>query len=156
LKKILLAGIIVATAFTQKTFAQDTLNQHRLLTYYYKIKNALVAGDAASASSNAEWFVKTANSIDYKIISEGNINTLLKDAGKISEAKDIKIQRVHFANFSANMATVAKTIKLSDQPVYKVYCPMKKAFWLSSEEEIRNPYYGSVMLTCGEIADTLR
>ncbi|RYF85874.1 MAG: DUF3347 domain-containing protein, partial [Chitinophagaceae bacterium] len=45
--------------------------------------------------------------------------------------------------------------KLSDKPVYVQYCPMKKATWLSSEKQIRNPYYGSSMLTCGEVTETL-
>jgi Protein of unknown function (DUF3347). len=32
---------------------------------------------------------------------------------------------------------------------------MKKANWLSSEKEIKNPYYGSTMLTCGSVVDTI-
>ena len=137
------------------TEANSKNNLSPLLTLYYNIKNALVAGDAGSAASNADAFVKNINTIDYKVISEGNINILAKDAGRISETKDIKKQREYFANFSANMATVAKATKLSDQPIYLQYCPMKKASWLSNEKEIRNPYYGSAMLTCGEITETL-
>jgi len=43
--------------------------------------------------------------------------------------------------------------------VYKQYCPMafdgKGAFWLSSSEEIRNPYYGDKMLKCGRVEETI-
>ncbi|RYF87461.1 MAG: DUF3347 domain-containing protein, partial [Chitinophagaceae bacterium] len=46
------------------------------------------------------------------------------------------------------------SLKLSSQPIYLQYCPMKKASWLSSEKQIRNPYYGSSMLTCGEVTET--
>ena len=133
--------------------SQKQLSQ--LLSSYYNIKNALVAGDAASAASNASEFVKTVNTIDYKTLSEGNINILSKDAGRIAETKDLAKQRDYFANFSSNMETVAKSFKLSEQPVYLTYCPMKKASWLSSEKEIKNPYYGSAMLTCGEVKETL-
>ncbi len=149
---------ILATAITQSTFGQDSTKQYQLpqlLTYYYNIKNALVAGDAASASANALAFTKTINSIDYKVISEGNIHTLAGDAGKIAETKDIKKQREYFANFSTNMATVAKAVKLAEQPIYQAYCPMKKAYWLSNEKAIKNPYYGSSMLTCGQVTETL-
>lgn len=135
-------------ASTQKSFSQ-------LLASYYNVKNALVAGDAASASSNASDFVKTVNTVDYKVISENNINILAKDAGRIAEAKDLAKQREHFANLSSNMAAVAKAFKLSEQPVYLQYCPMKKASWLSSEKDIKNPYYGSGMLTCGEVKGPL-
>ena len=155
-KKIFLIVAVLATTITQYSFAQDSTKQlPQLLTYYYNIKNALVAGDATSASANALAFTKTVNSIDYKVISEGNIHTLADDAGKIAETKDVKKQREYFANFSTNMASIAKAVKLTDQPIYQAYCPMKKAYWLSNEKAIKNPYYGSSMLTCGQVTETL-
>lgn len=133
---------------TQKQFSQ-------ILSSYLNIKNALVTGDATSASSNADLFLRTVNTIDFKVISEGNVHILSNDAGKISATKDLKKQRQYFASLSSNMATVAKSFKLSDKPLYVQYCPMQKASWLSSEKQIRNPYYGSSMLTCGEVTETL-
>jgi Cu(I)/Ag(I) efflux system membrane fusion protein len=32
----------------------------------------------------------------------------------------------------------------------------KGAYWLSEFEEIRNPYFGDAMLTCGEVVETYR
>jgi hypothetical protein len=32
---------------------------------------------------------------------------------------------------------------------------MIKTHWLSSEKAIKNPYYGSAMLTCGEVTETI-
>lgn len=158
-KKIVSLVAIFATIFSQNSFAQDSTKQSQipqLLSLYYNIKDALVTGNANTAASKAEAFVKVTNGIDYKIISEGNINTLVKDAGKISETKDIKKQREYFANFSNNMIAVAKAVKLSNQPIYEAYCPMKKAYWLSSEKAIKNPYYGSAMLTCGQVTQRLQ
>jgi Cu(I)/Ag(I) efflux system membrane fusion protein len=31
----------------------------------------------------------------------------------------------------------------------------KGAKWLSSEEQIRNPFYGDVMLTCGSVVEVI-
>jgi len=159
MKKIIFAtAAFLATTFVQKSFAQDSTQRHQLsqlLSQYYNIKDALVAGNGNEASAKAEEFIKTANSIDYKLISEGNINALLKDATPISETKEIKKQREHFANLSNNMAALAKSIKLGAQPIYQAYCPMKKANWLSSDKEIKNPYYGSAMLTCGKVVETI-
>jgi len=31
------------------------------------------------------------------------------------------------------------------------FCPMARKSWLQREEQIRNPYYGARMLTCGEL-----
>jgi hypothetical protein len=158
MKKIILIVALTVTTFIQRSIAQDSTQQKQLeqtLIEYYNIKDALVAGKAETASSKALDFIKTLNSIDYKIISEGNINALLKDATAISESKDIQIQRERFANFSNNMFTIAKAVRLTSLPIYQQYCPMKKTNWLSKEQAIKNPYYGNAMLTCGKVVDTI-
>lgn len=155
MKNIFFIVALVATAFMQKGFAQDN-TKTQLLHSYYDIKNALVAGNANTASIKADEFVKTLNSIDTKIINEATRDALLKDASHISETKDIKHQREHFASFSTNMYTLAKAVKLTEDPVYYAYCPMKKAHWLSSEPAIKNPYFGNAMLTCGKVEETLK
>lgn len=158
MKKILLAVTFFVTAFAQNSFAQDsatTSQAPQILSLYYNIKNALVAGNANTAPSDAEAFVKAVNGIDYKLISEDNINTLVKDGTAISQTKDLKEQRMHFADLSTNMLAVAKAVKLTDQPVYEAFCPMKKAYWLSSDKTIKNPYFGSAMLTCGKVVKTI-
>ena len=158
MKKLFFIVALFAMAIVQQSFAQDTTSQSQLsqlLLSYYGIKDALVAGNANSASASAEEFVKTANGISHRDLSEGNRDALLKDAGAISEAKDIKHQREYFANFSVNMVALAKAVKLTLQPVYEIYCPMKKAYWLSSEKAIKNPYFGSAMLACGSVKETL-
>jgi hypothetical protein len=155
MKNIFFIFALVATAFMQKGFAQDN-TKTQLLNSYYNIKNALVAGNANTASIKADEFVKALNSIDTKIINEATRDALLKDASHISETKDIKHQREHFASFSTNMYTLAKAVKLTGDPVYYAYCPMKKAHWLSSEPAIINPYFGNAMLTCGKVEETLK
>ena len=146
MKKIFFTVAIVATAFVQSSFAQDTTGtQSQLLQSYYDIKNALVAGNGNTASMKAEEFVKTLNSIDLKIINEATRDALLKDAGQISESKDIKHQTEHFATFSSNMYALVKAAKLTTEPVYYAYCPMKKTHWLSNDVAIKNPYYGTTL-----------
>jgi Cu(I)/Ag(I) efflux system membrane fusion protein len=45
-------------------------------------------------------------------------------------------------------------------PLFIQKCPMansnKGAIWISNEEEIRNPYYGNAMLSCGSVTQVLR
>jgi Protein of unknown function (DUF3347). len=158
MKKMFSLIAFFAATFVQKSAAQDSTQQQQLsqlLTQYYNIKDALVAGNGNLASVKADEFIKTANSIDYKLISEGNINALLKDATPISETKDVKIQREHFANLSNNMIALAKVAKLGTVPIYQQYCPMKKTNWLSNNRAIKNPYYGNAMLTCGQVVETI-
>ncbi|RYE52629.1 MAG: DUF3347 domain-containing protein [Sphingobacteriales bacterium] len=160
MKKILLIVALFATAFLQISFGQDSAIQSKsqlpqLLSSYYNIKDALVAGNSTKAAASAHAFIKAANGIDYKVISEGNIHALVKDAGSLSETYDLKKQREQFARLSTNMITLAKAVKLGTQPAYETFCPMKKTSWLSESKTIKNPYYGSAMLTCGNVVGTI-
>ena len=159
MKKLLLLVALIATAFSQKSFAQESDNQtqlSQLLSSYYQVKNALIEGNSNTAALQAEEFLKTANGISNRTISEGSRNALVKDAGIISDSKDIKKQREVFANFSTNMYALAKSLKLTAEPIYYQYCPMKKAYWLSADKAVKNPYYGSAMLTCGKVTETIQ
>ena len=149
----LILGVFIQTTFSQDSTQQNQLSQ--LLSNYYSIKDALVADNATAASAKAQEFVKSLNTVDYKTISEGNINALLKDATVISESKELEKQRKQFSNFSDNMAALAKQLKLSSDPIYLQYCPMKKASWLNNDKVIKNPYYGKAMLSCGEVVQTI-
>jgi hypothetical protein len=42
--------------------------------------------------------------------------------------------------------------------LYEQFCPMydKGSAWLSSSNEVRNPYYGSKMLKCGKVQKTIQ
>lgn len=158
MKKIISFVAVLATLLAQNVFAQDATQQDQLsnlLSQYYSIKNALVASDGNAASTSAEAFSKTLSSVDRTVVSEENATALLKDATSISQTKDVKKQREAFSTFSANMAVLAKSVKLTSEPIYQAYCPMKKAAWLSNDKVIKNPYYGSAMLTCGKVVGTI-
>lgn len=134
-----------------------------LLTYYYGVKDALVAGDAKTAALQSGELLKAINEVDMAALPPSVHSTFMSlkdklamDARHIAEVTDIHHQREHFAGLSSNMAALAKKTPLSDQPVYEAYCPMKKAYWLSKETTIKNPYYGSAMLDCGKITATLQ
>lgn len=84
---------------------------------------------------------------------------LEKDAALISKTSDPKKQREAFDTLSENIYQLAKVSK-QEAPVYLQHCPMandgKGANWLSREEAIKNPYYGSKMLTCGKVTATIK
>jgi len=141
-----LFAIISISAQSKKDAQVSKLYQN-----YIAIKSALASDDADKTSKAATEFIKTASSIDYKVVSEGNLNTLKKDATAISDARTITAQRETFFNLSDNMIALTKEFKLSDNPIYVQYCPMADGSWLSDEKKIVNPYYGSSMLSCGNV-----
>lgn len=153
---MLVAALLMSTAFNQ-ILAQDTTKAQtsQILTAYYSLKDALVGSSAKVASEAAGNFVTAINAADKETVKDETRTTLLKDAEAIAKTKDLNIQREKFANLSATMYALAKTVKLSTDPVYQQYCPMKKTIWLSNSKAIKNPYYGSAMLTCGSLKETL-
>ena len=133
-----------------------------LLNSYYEMKNALVNSDATTTSAKAGEFITVRNHVDMKAIPADKLHTfmslqkkLASDAAHIAATKDINKQRDYFAGFSLNLYSLAKMVQLSGEPVYQAYCPMKKMYWLSDKKSIENPYYGKVMLTCGNITETI-
>lgn len=161
MKKIFLIVAILATTLVQTGFAQHDHANHQtqtsaLLPLYYSLKDALVDGNTNLASSKAIELVKALNTSEAKAISGDKVDGLLKHSGKIAESKDLKSQRLHFADLSAEMIALTKKSKLSSEPIYQMYCPMKKANWLSSSSSVKNPYFGNAMLTCGKVVETLK
>ena len=173
MKKIFIIVAFLTTITFQYSFAQVVPSQaqdniktpalSQLLNSYYGVKNALVSSDAKSAATNAGELLKAINSIDMKALSETDLgifkplqDKLAFDAKYISENNGIAEQREHFSSLSNNFYKLAKTVKLSAEPIYQEYCPMKKMYWLSSEAAIKNPYYGKAMLTCGKVTETIK
>jgi len=154
MKKIFLMLAIIAIAFSQNSFGQNSTTT-QLLDAYYKLKDALVSSKETIAADNADKFIQAVNAADKQTINEDLRQALIKDATAISQSKNLKQQREKFSALSDNMLVLAKKVKLSAEPVYQQYCPMKKASWLSNDKTIKNPYYGSAMLTCGTVKATL-
>ncbi len=133
---------------------------------YFALKEALVKSDGNTASTKAKELVNVISSVKMETLTPEEHTAFMKvqkdlsfDAEHISETKDVSHQRDHFTTFSDN---IYKLIKVSKQetPVYYQHCPMyndgKGANWLSKESAIKNPYYGSQMLTCGKTTETIK
>jgi hypothetical protein len=133
-----------------------------VLSVYYEIKNAMVSGDATPAASAATRFVSLVQSVDEKKLSSNESQVfktvqskLISEAGSIAATKDLRKQRSSFQPLSDAIILLVRVSKI-EQPAYITYCSMKKAYWISEEKAIRNPYYGASMLTCGKLTEIIR
>lgn len=133
--------------FGYSAFAQKTKTH---FDNYINVKTTLVNSDSKAAS--------TAISTFYEAVkSDGNFALkadLLKATEMLSKTSSIEKQRAAFNDVSVAMWKLVKSSDQIEQEVYYQYCPMKKAYWLSNEKAIKNPYYGSSMLTCGNVTET--
>lgn len=133
------------------------------LTSYYALKDALVDSNVETASVKADDLLKTLDAVEAAKMTAPQktqwekIEKLLRtDAVHINRNKDLDHQREHFMKLSNNMYALVFGFKGNDADAYLHYCPMKKASWLSSSKDVKNPYYGSKMLTCGSVKATLK
>ena len=132
---------------------------------YFVVKDALVRTDGVLASTNAKTLLNAINEVKMDQLSMGVhmlwmkvLKNLKEDASKIADTKVIGQQRSNFDSLSKNIYEVMKVSK-QESPTYYQFCPManngKGANWLSKEETIKNPYYGSQMMSCGKTVETI-
>lgn len=133
---------------------------------YFALKDALVKSDGKLASTIAKDLLANINAIKMdKLSSEEHtvwmkiLSGLKSNTDKISAATSIEKQRIAFMDLSANFYDLLKVSK-QDYDIYYQNCPMyndgKGANWLSKENAVKNPYYGSQMLTCGKTVETIK
>jgi hypothetical protein len=71
-------------------------------------------------------------------------------AKQLEKTTKIADARVAFGAMSEAILAYMEAEKLTPASGVRVaFCPMVKKPWLQRDGEIRNPYYGSSMLTCG-------
>lgn len=101
--------------------------------------------------------------------ASGQLSALLKGydgceqagliAQKISESKDIVLQRAAFTDLNTELIPMFKQAELTAGTIYLQHCPMANkgegGDWLSSEKKIQNPYYGDEMMECGSVVEKI-
>jgi len=141
-----------------------------VVTDYYLLKDAFVATDAAKADEAAKRLNTSVDSMTAFLKTDSAhagmqpyLDTMKVFSTDLSDAKkneNIDKKRASFEKIGDAMFAVLKAADLKNAHVYRQFCPMafddKGAYWLSSEEEIKNPYFGKKMLECGEIRDSLK
>jgi Cu(I)/Ag(I) efflux system membrane fusion protein len=144
---------------------QDQLSN--LFTSYLAIKDALVNDNTKLTQTSAITFIDNLEKMDMKLLKDSKshnvwmpiLEVLKSSSNKISSTTEIKIQREYFVSLSNNIIKSIETFGVN-RKVLKQFCPManndKGAFWLSLDEEIKNPYFGQAMLKCGSTEATIK
>jgi uncharacterized protein DUF3347 len=119
--------------------------------HYEHIKNDLVGSNVGDAQKGA---VMLNDALDKIKGSEA----ALMASTSIADSENLKVQRTAFSQLSNAMEALIKGNLVSGK-IYKDFCPMalgSGAHWLSSIEDIRNPYYGARMLSCGKVTEVIQ
>ncbi|WP_026914528.1 efflux RND transporter periplasmic adaptor subunit [Christiangramia portivictoriae] len=134
-----------------------------LLSDYFKLKDALIASNPEKTSEIASELYNSSKKINLnnstKII-QSHLNKITEMLEKISENRNLESQRENFRILSQQMIAIAGNMDNLDKTIYVQHCPMannnRGADWLSLSSEVKNPYYGNAMLTCGEVTSELK
>lgn len=153
----------------QKTYVdKDFIMQlNNLLDQYLKLKNYLVQDDSEMAIQTSRNFQKALSGVDMKRLSGDAHLKWMELAGRIAESlasiinsDGLEQERKAFHTLSKDLYAAIKTFGGIDKTFYYQYCPMydnnKGGYWLSETVEIRNPYFGNEMLSCGETREMLK
>ena len=131
----------------------------QVLADYMVLKDALVATDesaAAKAGKKLESSLKDFNVSSYTSEQQKELKDIIEDAMEHAEhigKSKIDHQREHFKTLSKDITDMV-AITGTENTLYQQFCPMYAdggGAWLSMEKNIRNPYFGSKMMKCGEV-----
>ena len=138
-----------------------------VISGYLKIKNALTNDNGKVAATGGKEISEAINKIDEASITAEQkkvfdaVKDDIQEHGEHISLNSSKIahQREHFDMLSDDIYSFVKTFG-SSQTLYKDNCPMysqgQGADWLSEIKEIKNPYLGKKMITCGSVKEEIR
>ncbi|MFO7862466.1 MAG: efflux RND transporter periplasmic adaptor subunit [Salinivirgaceae bacterium] len=138
-----------------------------LYTAYLQWKDALVADQFSKAQKHASDMKSALSNIDMNVFKGDAHNAwmnyqqaLNKNLEHVHHYANIEDLRKAFQPVSASMIEMTAAFKPLGKTIFVQHCPMadnnKGADWLSTERDVKNPYYGSSMLTCGEVTKELK
>jgi hypothetical protein len=158
LKHIVVVFITVLLPGLAAAGGKDTFDKgmQPILKSYLKIHHALVADGTAGVKEAATAIAMQAKKVDASSVT-GEHAAHYKDlpknlraaAEKLARASSIELAREAFKDLSKPMAMWGTMSK--PHGVVVMFCSMAKASWLQNKGDVKNPYYGSKMLGCGEV-----
>ncbi|OFX88878.1 MAG: efflux transporter periplasmic adaptor subunit [Bacteroidetes bacterium GWF2_33_16] len=145
--------------------AKETLQP--LYDSYLKWKDALTNDNFAEAQKMATNLKSALDKINMSLFTGDAHNVWMEYQGSLNNSlehvqhfSDIEQLRKSFQTVSSTIIEMTNKFTPLSKTIYVQHCPMadnnKGADWLSTEKEIRNPYFGSSMLTCGEITKEIK
>jgi len=156
----------VAVTYTDVNAAAAASIKEIIGQYLY-IKNALVTDDGREAAKGGKEMEEAISKLDKSFLTaeqkkaydeiEEDLKEHAEHIGK--NGGNIGHQREHFSMMSEDVYDLAKAFG-GGKSLYHDHCPMynhnKGAMWLSETKEVKNPYYGSEMLTCGSVEEVIK
>ncbi len=130
------------------------------------LKDAFVESNPDEVKKAAQQVIDQLGNVDSKLLGSQahaiwmeNVMDIAHMLSKIKQNDSLEEQRKSYALFNKALYRSFKFLGHEGDPIYYQYCPMAfnntGAYWLSNSEEIKNPYFGDKMLTCGSTKEII-
>lgn len=138
----------------------------RVLEGYLAMHKALAADQADLAVQEAKRALDAIAAVDMTLVSGQNHVDWMKHEAELKrvlspmvKAKEIEAIRKDFAVLSEQIMATLKRFKASSAALYQFKCSMafdnRGATWLQVSEDASNPYFGKMMLRCGDVIEVI-
>ncbi len=149
--KAFLTGFLLMAAIGSVMAGPPSTLPEQLLEQYYSIQKSLASDSINSITVSAAQIAGISRkAAATEPQAKVQLLALAAAATKI-QAADLKSARGGFGELSDTLIAFLQATGAKRNPPYQFFCPMVKKNWLQPGKETRNPYYGSAMLTCGEL-----
>jgi Cu(I)/Ag(I) efflux system membrane fusion protein len=134
---------------------------------YLHVHRGLSQDDLDEGKAGARMLLEALAGVDMKLVGEPahsawmkTLADLEKSSRAVSSAGDIAKAREAFSPLSEAAYAAARQFGTGGRmPLNRFHCSMafddRGAYWMQSNEEVENPYWGSVMYRCGEMTETV-
>ncbi|NQX96980.1 MAG: efflux RND transporter periplasmic adaptor subunit [Flavobacteriales bacterium] len=140
-----------------------------VVSSYLALKDKLTKDDA-NIQTNVKATQKVLENVDMSLVMGDAHNVWMKalksmnkDLKLLFKAVNIDEQRTIFLTISNSLSNAIQKLGIKmkdDKPLYLEFCQMANdnngGYWLSTEKEIKNPYFGAKMLKCGEVKQQIK
>jgi len=153
-----------------KVFKVDEAFKKQLVnvyTDYFAIQKSLADDDFTSVRESSKKLEAALEKVDMKLLKGDAHMAWMSQMGEIQKTTDairksekISTARAAFLPLSETLIHTGDNFGIKfDEPVVHVHCSMafdgKGGHWLQQGKEVRNPYYGKVMSSCGDVMKEL-
>jgi len=152
MKKTFYLCLALAITSMSLVWAGSADNQaESILDQYFLIHASLAKDSTQGIDGAAQKIAKLSSTAG---VTDPQVQKLLIQVEKAAnqiQGKDLKQAREQFFELSKPLLVYLNQFYSGQKTYYRYFCSMAKKGWIQPHKEVRNPYYGSSMLTCGDL-----
>lgn len=122
-----------------------------ILDQYFLIHSSLANDSQQGVDEAAHKIMNLAMNVQTEDAQAKKLMEQVHMAAHQMNGKDLKQTRDLFFELSKPLLAYLNQYYSGDRTFYRYFCSMAKKAWIQPAKDVRNPYLGSEMPTCGEL-----